>query len=109
MRELWIKKVTVNTAKVVKRNTGGSLEDVTEEMPIIDAHRYLLNHQRELRCYKIAYKSNRKNAVRHLNGVYYFATDEEAIEYFNKVSMPAYNLQLLTGDWKLLAERPSEI
>ena len=108
MRELYFERNTVNTAHVIKRNMFGIAEPVTEEMPIPDVQRYIINNQRELTCYKVAYKGTRKNAVRHLRGVCYFATDEEALAYFKTISMPGYTLQLLTGDWKLLAERPAD-
>lgn len=108
MRELWIRKVTVNTAEVCKRNHGGTLVPITGEIPIPEAQKYILKHQRELTVYKIAYKGTRKNSVRHLQGVHYFSTEEEALAYFNTLSMPGFELQLLSGDWKLLAVKPSD-
>lgn len=108
MRELWLMRTTVNKATVGKRNAFGVLESSTDEMSIPDAQRYIAAHQRELTCYKIAYKGTRKNAVRHLRSVCYFGTDEEAIAFFHTVSMPGYTLQLLTGDWRLLAEKAAD-
>lgn len=104
MRELWLKRTDVNHAYVASRRSG-RLERVTPVMTVPEAQRYIIEHQQELRTYKIAYKSTRKNAIRHLHGVYYFASDEEAKQYFETVSMEGYILQLLTGDWKLLAEK----
>ena len=108
MKELWLDRVTVNRARVIRRNETGSKEPVTEEMDVKDAQWYILKHQRDLRCYKIAFLRQRKNAIRHLHGVYYFANDEEAKKHFETVSMPGYILQLLSGDWKLLAEKKPE-
>lgn len=109
MRELWFQRTSVNAGHVVRRNASGVIEHVTGEVSLPDAQKYIFNHQRELTAYKIAYKRNRKNAVRHLFGVRYFATPEEAVAYFETVNLPNCTMQLLTGDWKLLAEKPSDI
>lgn len=108
MKELWLDRVSVNRARVIRRNEHGSKEPATGEMDVRDAQWYIVKNQRDLKIYKIAYILPRKNGIRHLRGAYYFATDEDAIKYFETVSMPGYILQLLTGDWRLLAQKQPE-
>lgn len=108
MRNLrWIRK-TVNTGIVEKVQHDGTWVQVLPESSIPECCGYVIANKAEWKLYKIATISERKNAVRHLAEVIYAADDDDAKNYFSAVicgKYPEGTVQLVTGDWKIIAVR----
>lgn len=110
MKELSIKRMTPNSGVVVCLDVYGEPVIVTPEKPYKECVEYVRMHQEELTVYKIGRILPRKNARRTLFKRIYALDEDEAKDIF--VDICASNddgsrLQLLTGDWKLIAERHS--
>lgn len=109
MRRYYIKRTGPNTGIVTELGAFGEMSNTTEEMTYLDCREYLKAHQEELKVYKVAVTSKRKNAKRHLLKKIYARDDYEAGMQF--VALMSYMAQhgecdkgsvyeLMTGDWK---------
>lgn len=108
MNKLFIKRTSPNTGIVY------ALGKYFEEVPVTgvlnypQCKAYILTHQEDLKLYKVARILNRINAKRTLYKKFLAADEDEAKLTFNEIceTEEAGNiLQLLTGDWKLIAEK----
>lgn len=76
-------------------------------MDYLKCRQFLESHREErLTIYRVAYISDRKNAKRHLDTNIYIEDLTSALFYFEaRCILDNYTYQLLTGDWRLLAEK----
>lgn len=109
MRRYYIKRTGPNTGIVTELTTYGNIKDASVEMTYLDCREWVKEHQEELKVYKVAVTSKRKNAKRHLLTKIYARDDYEAGMQF--VTLMSYKAQhgdcdkgstyeLMTGDWK---------
>lgn len=108
MRNLRIRRVTVNDAVVEKVNHDGLWVIDSDIMPLRDCMAYNVANREEVTCYKVGQILDRVNGRRHLAQRIYAKDNNDAIRYFSDVvceRFPEGTLQLLTGDWKIIAAR----
>lgn len=108
MKDMTIIRRDPNNAVVYRLNVDGSQELVTGQMTYERCMEYVRLNSRIVKPYKIAIFASRKDAKRHLSRVIYCADNDEAIEYYTQKFLDTTNYewsQLLTGDWRLIAER----
>ena len=108
MKRLFIIRVSPNTGYVC--SYGRYFEKIreTNEMSYVQCKDYVLQHQKELTIYKVARILNRKNAKRTLYKRFLAADEDEAKAAFVDICKEIEDgsiLQLLTGDWKMIAEK----
>lgn len=108
MRKYFIKRVSPNTGFVC--SYGRYFEEIreTNELPYVQCKDYVLQHQEELTIYKVARILNRKNAKRTLFKRFLAADEDEAKAVFDDICRGSEDgtvLQLVTGDWKIIAEK----
>ena len=108
MNKLFIKRTSPNTGIVY------AFGKFFEELPVTgilnypECKAYILTHQEDLKLYKVARILNRVNAKRTLYKKFLAADEDEAKDTFNHICETeevGNQLQLLTGDWKLIAQR----
>lgn len=108
MKRLEIIRVDPNMGYVVRLNDTLQKIKVTEILPYKSCMAYVMENQEEATVYKIGKIANRKNAKRRYNSRILAENNDDAIRKFTL--MPKDNTstyQLLTGDWKIIAERQS--
>ena len=108
MKRLFIIRVSPNTGYVC--SYGRYFEKIreTNEMSYVQCKDYVLQHQEELTIYKVARILNRKNAKRTLYKRFLATDCKEAMATFEEICRQEESgniLQLLTGDWKMIAEK----
>lgn len=110
MRKFFIKRASPNTGIVYKLGTFFEEEPVIFESKYVACKEYLREHPDELTIYKVARILNRKNAKRTLYKKFLAENEDEAKLIFNNICKDEEDgprLQLVTGDWKLIAEKDS--
>lgn len=108
MKRLEIIRVDPNTGYVVRLDKDFRKIKITEILPYRSCMAYVLEHQEEATIYKIGKIGKRKDARRKMDGRILAADEKEAIQIFNKMDFDdGITYQLLTGDWKIIAERDS--
>lgn len=105
MQKYHIKRIDPNTGQVWETGPFGEDLQTTDTMPYTDCKVYLLQHQVELRVYKVGRIGSRKNAKRRMHKRIFATGFVEAVEIFSKIDPEDATLQLCTGDWKVLVER----
>lgn len=108
MKRLEIIRVDPNMGYVVRLDDTLQKIKVTEILPYKSCMAYVMENQEEATVYKIGKIANRKNAKRRYDSRILAENDDDAIRKFTL--MPKDNTstyQLLTGDWKIIAERQS--
>lgn len=106
MKRLEIIRVDPNTGYVVRLDKDFRKIKVTEILPYRSCMAFVLEHQEEANIYKIGKIGKRKDARRKLEGRILASDEPEAIRIFNKMNFDdGITYQLLTGDWKIIAER----
>lgn len=106
MKRLEIIRVDHNTGYVVRLNKDFQKIKITEILPYRSCMAYVLEHQEDGTIYKIGKIGKRKDARRKLEGRIFAADDPEAIRIFNNMEFESgITYQLVTGDWKIIAER----
>ena len=106
MKRLEIIRVDPNMGYVVRLDDNLQKIKITEILPYKSCMAYVIEHQEEAAVYKIGKIANRKNAKRRYESRILAQSDADAIRMFTL--MPKDNTsiyQLLTGDWKIIAER----
>lgn len=107
MHKYHIKRVDPNNGQVWETGPYGEEIQTTGTLPYKDCKIYLLQHQEELRVYKVGQIRSRKGAKRRMYKRIFAPDIVQAMEIFNKlVQDEAVTLQLCTGDWKIIAEKP---
>ena len=105
-KNLHIRRTGPNDGVVVEIGNYFDEKTITEPMPYQQCVNYVLEHRKDLTVYKIAKILPRKNAKRTLYKKILAVDNNEAIIIFNDVCSGAPEnviLQLLTGDWRLIA------
>ena len=106
MQKYHIKRIDPNTGQVWETGPFGEDLQTTDTMPYTECKVYLLQHQVELRVYKVGRIGSRKNAKRRMHKRIFATGFVQAVEIFSSLSQDeAVTLQLCTGDWKILAEK----
>ena len=109
MNQLFIKRVSPNTGIVCAYGTFFEEISVTGPLNYPECKAYIAEHQKTLTLFKVARILNRKNAKRSLYKKFLAADWKEAMttfEYICRQEEESGNiLQLLTGDWKMIAEK----
>lgn len=107
MNKYHIKRIDPNTGQVWEVGLFGEEIRTTDTIPYNECKAFVLQHQQELRVYKVGRIGSRKDAKRRMYKRIFAADIVKAMEAFNKlVQEEAVTLQLCTGDWKLIAEKP---
>ena len=107
-KNLYIRRTGPNDGVVVEIGNYFDEKTITEPMPYQQCVNYVLEHRKDLTVYKIARILPRKNAKRTLYKKILAVDNNEAVVIFNDMCSGApenVRLQLLTGDWKLIAEK----
>lgn len=106
MKRLEIIRVDPNTGYVVRLDKDFRKIKITEILPYRSCMAFVLEHQEEATIYKIGKIGKRKDARRKMEGRILAADDPEAIRIFNNMDFDdGITYQLVTGDWKIIAER----
>ena len=108
MKKLFIKRTSPNTGIVYALGQFFEELPVTGELSYILCKEYIMLHQEDLTLYKVARILNRKNAKRSLYKKFLAADWKEAMTTFEDICRHEESgniLQLLTGDWKMIAEK----
>lgn len=106
MRKYFIKRASPNTGIVYKLGRFFQEFPVTDELRYVQCKEYLREHPDELTIYKVARILNRKNAKRTLYKKFLAENEDEAKLIFNEICKDSEDgtiLQLVTGDWKIIA------
>lgn len=105
-KNMYVRRTDPNNGVVVEIGNYFDEKTITEPMPYQQCVNFVLEHRRDLTIYKIAKILPRKNAKRTLYKKILAVDDCDAIRVFSNVCSGAPEnviLQLLTGDWKLIA------
>lgn len=108
LQKYFIKRTSPNTGIVYAWTMHCKTIDVSENMSYTECKHFVKEHQEELKVYKVARILNRKNAKRTLYEKVLAADSDEALCGFYEICKRECDdsrLQLLTGDWKIIAER----
>lgn len=104
-----IKRIDPNSGQVWETGPFGEEIRTTDTIPYNECKAFVLQHQQELRVYKVGRIGSRKGAKRRLYKRILAPGFIEAVELFNQlVAEEAATLQLCTGDWKVVAEKAPE-
>lgn len=110
MKRLFIKRVNANIGIVYSYGRYFEEVPVTGPEVYVACKAYVKENQEELTIYKIGRILNRKNAKRTLDKTFLAADEDEAMSTFIDYCAAhedSSTYQLLTGNWKLIAERLS--
>ena len=108
MKRLEIIRVDPNTGYVVRLDDNLQKIKITEIIPYKSCMAYVMENQEEAKVYKIGKIANRKNAKRRYDSRILAQDDNDAIRKFTLMPKDDTSVyQLLTGDWKIIAERQS--
>ena len=108
MKRLEIIRVDPNTGYVVRLDDNLQKVKITEILPYKSCMIYVMENQEEATVYKIGKIANRKNAKRRYDSRILAQDDNDAIRKFTLMQKDDTSVyQLLTGDWKIIAERQS--
>lgn len=106
MKRLEIIRVNPNIGYVVRLDKDFRKIKITEILPYRSCMAYIQEYQEEGTIYKIGKIGKRKDARRKLERRILALDDNEAIRIFSKMNFDdGITYQLLTGDWKIIAER----
>lgn len=106
MHKYHIKRVDPNNGQIWETGPYGEEIQTTDTMPYTDCKIYLLQHQVELKVYKVGRIGSRKDAKRRMHKRIFATGIIEAMQIFNEIIQEeAVTLQLCTGDWKVLIEK----
>ena len=106
MNRLFIKRASPNTGIVYSYGRFFEEIAVTAELPYVQCKDYISRNQEDLKIYKVARILNRKNAKRTLYKRFLAADEDEAKTAFVDICRESEDgtvLQLVTGDWKIIA------
>lgn len=109
MKRLEIIRVDPNMGYVVRLDDHLQKVKITEIIPYRSCMTYVMENQEDAKVYKIGKIANRKNAKRRYESRILAHDDNDAIRMFTL--MPKDDTcvyQLLTGDWKIIAERQTD-
>lgn len=108
MKRLEIIRVDPNTGYVVRLDDNLQKIKITEILPYKSCMAYVMENQEEATVYKIGKIANRKNAKRRYDSRILAQDDNDAVRKFTLMPKDDTSIyQLLTGDWKIIAERQS--
>ena len=102
-----IERVSPTEGVVSVITTAGNKKYATDVIKYGECMDFVAKHQKELKVYKIARILHRKNAKRRFIASIYAEDKNEAIRFFDTeliVYEANADYQLLTGDWKMIAE-----
>lgn len=111
VKELKIERVSPTEGRIWRITIDGKMDPVAIDGIYITTYGkcvdYINSNQKNLKAYKIARLLHRKNARRKTIQTFYVMDDNAAIQYFGNLLFqgPDATYQLLTGDWKLIAEK----
>ena len=108
MNKLFIKRTSPNTGIVYAFGQFFEEVPVTGPLKYQACKVYIEEHQENLTLYKVARILNRANAKRTLYKRFLAADNKEAMATFEDICRQEESgniLQLLTGDWKMIAEK----
>ena len=108
MKRLEIIRVDPNMGYVVRLDDNLQKVKITEILPYKSCMAYVMENQEEATVYKIGKIANRKNAKRRYDSRILAQDDNDAVRKFTLMPKDDTSIyQLLTGDWKIIAERQS--
>ena len=108
MKRLEIIRVDPNMGYVVRLDDNLQKVKITEILPYKSCMAYVMENQEEATVYKIGKIANRKNAKRRYDSRILAQDDNDAVRKFTLMPKDDTSVyQLLTGDWKIIAERQS--
>ena len=105
MKKYAITRKSPTTGLIVQLMEDGSIKAISSECSYGKCLDWVMQHQRELKVFKVARILDRKNAKRRLMKSFYSEDKKEAIRLFDEMddaNMDA-TYQLLTGDWQIIA------
>lgn len=106
MKRLEIIRVDPNTGYVIRLDKNFQKVKITEILPYRSCMAFILEHQEEGTIYKIGRIGKRKDARRKMERRILAADEKEAIHIFSNMNFEdGIYYQLVTGDWKIIAER----
>ena len=109
MKRLEIIRVDPNMGYVVRLDDNLQKVKITEILPYKSCMAYVMENQEEAVVYKIGKIANRKNAKRRYDSRILAQDDNDAVRKFTLMPNDDTSVyQLLTGDWKIIAERQSD-
>ena len=109
MKRLEIIRVDPNMGYVVRLDDNLQKVKITEILPYKSCMAYVMENQEEAVVYKIGKIANRKNAKRRYDSRILAQDDNDAVRKFTLMPKDDTSVyQLLTGDWKIIAERQSD-
>ena len=110
MKRLEIIRVEPNTGYVVRLDRNLKKVKITEILPYRSCMAFVMENQEEGIIYKIGVIGTRKNARRKYVGKILAEDNTEAVSIFEKEWASYYEgtVQLLTGDWKIIAQRNAD-
>lgn len=105
MKRYEIRRTTPVTGIVIDRYPYDNGTPVTDQMFYDQCMAFIRERQEDLTVYKVGFRENRKNGVRHLYKKILAHDDKEAAELFRdlmarEAPTDGRDYQLLTGDWK---------
>ena len=108
MKRLEIIRVDPNMGYVVRLDDNLQKVKITEILPYKSCMAYVMENQEEATVYKIGKIANRKNAKRRYDSRILAQDNTDAVRKFTLMPKDDTSVyQLLTGDWKIIAERQS--
>ena len=111
MKALKWKRISANCARISYLSRTGKWIEVPGECSITQASEYCRLHNEEIFPYYVALVMKNRNGKRHIVQKVFCHDANDAVDYFSRVSCEELedgHLQLLTGDWKLVAARPGK-
>lgn len=110
-KQLKIERVNPTDGRVWSLDINGIMQPVLIDGSYVATYGkcvdYINKNQTDLKAYKIARILHRKNAKRRTLSTVYLMNNHDAVQYFGQLVFqgPDAKYQLLTGDWKLIAEK----
>ena len=111
MKALKWKRISANCARIQFLSRTGKWIEVPGECSITQAVNYCKENNEDVFPYYVALVGEHKNGRRHILQKIFCSDANDAVDYFGRESCEKFedgNLQLFTGDWKLVACRPGK-
>ena len=105
MKKYTIIRTSPTTGTINQLMENGEVKVISNDWSYGKCLDWVIEHQRELKVFKVARILDRKNAKRRLMKSFYTEDKKEAIRLFDElddVNVDA-TYQLLTGDWQIIA------
>lgn len=105
MKKYTITRTSPTTGTINQLMENGEVKAISNDWSYGRCLDWVMQHQRELKVFKVARILDRKNAKRRLMKSFYTEDKKEAIRLFDEMDDANVDAtyQLLTGDWQIIA------